>query len=242
MPGILITGTDTGVGKTAVAAGLVVTLRRRGLRVGAMKPAESGCLRDAAGALVPADALLLQAAAGGADPLELVCPHRLEAPLAPGIAAAAEGVDYGLDSIEAGFRALAIRHPDGVVVEGAGGLLVPIEPRFSTVGDLALRLGLPALLVGRAGLGTINHVALSLEALATRGIPCKGVILSASDRRSEQAAPENVRAIERLCGVAVLGTLPYIEAPSEQARIESVVRHFERWVRGQKLDPSTLLA
>lgn len=239
MAGLLVTATDTGVGKTAVAAALVLAARRSGLDVGAMKPAESGCARGADGALAPADALVLHAAAGGADPLDWVCPYRLEAPLAPGVAAAREGVDIDLAEIERRFRLLEGRHRDGVVVEGAGGLLVPIDPAFSTVADLALALGLPALVVARSGLGTINHTALTVEALATRGIECRGVILNAADESTEAAAADNARAIERLVDVPVLACLPHLPGvpPGERASIVAGLL-----LEGRKLDLAQLLS
>lgn len=244
MAGLLITATDTGVGKTTVAAALVRSLRRLGLEVGAMKPAESGCGRDAFGALIAADAALLRAAAGGADTLELVCPYRLEAPLAPGIAAAQEGraIDWGV--IERCLSELRRRHPDGVVVEGAGGIMVPMAADygrgFGTVADLALRLRLPALVVARGGLGTINHTVLTLQGLEARSIACRGVLLSPASPAEARAAKENARAIERLTGVPVLASLPHLEGASEAERIEQLVEWLE--FGGQKLDLAALIA
>lgn len=217
---LLVTATDTGVGKTAVTAALIAAARSRGLDVGGMKPAESGCARGNDGALIPADALVLQQAAGGGDPLDLVCPYRLEAPLAPGIAAALEGIDVDFEVIEERLRLLRERHRDGVIVEGAGGLLVPLDPGFATVADLALRLSLPVLVVARPSLGTINHTALTVEALACRGIECRGVILNASAPDAEEAAAGNARAIERLADVPVLASLPFLPGLSAEARTE----------------------
>lgn len=241
MSGLFVTGTDTGVGKTLVSAGLVRWARARGLRVGAMKPAESGCARRG-DELVPADAELLRWAAGGTDSLDLVCPHRLEAPLAPGIAATREGKTISLERVREALGALSRAHPDGVIVEGAGGLLVPMAPDFRTGADWAKALELPALVVARAGLGTINHTALTVEALRTRGIPCRGVILSAQRPEDEGAAPENAAAIERLTGAEVLATLPLLEGGDDRARAEEAARHFEVIFSGRKLDPSRLLA
>lgn len=240
MRGLFVTGTDTGVGKTLVSAALILWARSRGLRVGGMKPAESGCLRDG-GELIPADALLLQRAAGGQDPLDRVCPFRMEAPLAPGIAAAREGVPVDLTTIGAGFAALREQHPDGVVVEGAGGLLVPIDSSFHTCRDLASSLGLPVLVVGRGGLGTINHTALTLEALHASRLPCVGVILSASTKEEEAAAKENATAIERLCGVPILAVLPPVGGDPWE-RVVAAASHLDRAFLGRKMDPADLLA
>lgn len=242
-PGLLVTATDTGVGKTLVAAAIVTLARKRGLDVGALKPAESGCAKDERGALIPADALLLQAAAGGLDPLELVCPYRFEVPLAPGIAAALEGGDIVWAEIERSFRTLGARHADGVVVEGAGGLLVPMAAEFGigvgTTAELAKRLELPVLVVARAGLGTINHTALTLEVLASRGLQCRGVVLSARNEAELEAAPLNASAIERFGG-EVLAVLPPLVGEGPAERIERAVELLER--PGQKLDPVRLLA
>lgn len=231
-----MTATDTGVGKTVVAAALVLAARAAGLDVGAMKPAESGCARDGDGSLVPADAILLREAAGGGDPLDLVCPYRLEAALAPGIAAALAGVDLDIEEIARRFGTLAERHRDGIVVEGAGGLLVPLDPGFATVADLAVRLELPALVVARASLGTINHTALTVEALASRGIECRGIVLNAATPESEEAAARNAEAIERLADVPVLATLPH--RPGDE---RDRARHFAGLLGG-KLDLDRLLS
>lgn len=239
--GLFVTGTDTGVGKTLVSAALVRWARGRGLDVGAMKPAESGCERRGE-ALVPADAEHLRRAAGGGDPPELVCPHRLEAPLAPGIAAAKEGREISLERVRGALAALSRAHPDGVIVEGAGGLLVPMDTEFQTGADWAEALGLPALVVARAGLGTINHSALTLEALRAREIPCRGLILSATKPAEEAAAAENAAAIERLSGAEVLAILPALRGADDAARVDEAARHLEAIFWGRKLDPARLLS
>lgn len=235
--GLFVTGTDTGVGKTLVAAGLVLWARERGLRVGAMKPAESGCAR-VGDALLPADAALLRWAAGGADPLERVCPYRLEAALAPGVAARREGVDVSLDGVRAALSALCAAHPDGVVVEGAGGLLVPMDRALRTGVDWARALGLPVLVVARGGLGTINHTLLTLEALAARDVPCRGVIFSARTAEQAQAAEENAEVIAAMSGARVLAILPPLEGFDDWAR----ARRVAEILAGRKLDPADLLA
>lgn len=238
MPGLLVTGTDTGVGKTTVACALVIAARRAGLDVGAMKPVESGCARGPSG-LVPADAERLRLAAGGEDPPELVCPFRLEAPLAPGIAAVREQVDVTLEEIGRCHRELSARHPGGIVVEGAGGLLVPIEPGFATVADLAIFLSLPALVVARAGLGTINHTVLTVEALSARGIECRGVLLAGAPDGSTDT---NAAAIERLADVPVLGVIPQLQGSTENDRVAMLVHGFAQLLeRGRKSSISALL-
>jgi dethiobiotin synthetase len=210
MRGLFVTGTDTGVGKTEVAVALVAGLRARGLDVGAMKPAQSG-IEDG----LPSDADRLRAAAGGGDPPGLVCPYALRAPLAPAVAARLEGVSISLDHVLACARELAARH-QALVVEGAGGLLVPLTEGH-TYADLAVALGLPVLVVARAGLGTVNHTALTVEALRARRLEVAGVVLNRATPGGDPSEPHNAAAIERLTGARVLASLPHEPDPAARA-------------------------
>ena len=170
--GVFVTGTDTGVGKTVAACALVRGLRDRGLDVGVMKPIETGV--DAAAG--PLDAIALSAAAGDPDPLDRVCPVRFALPAAPCVAAEDEGKKVDLEPVREAFGELASKH-DWMVVEGAGGVLVPTTPD-ATMTDLAKELGLPVLLVARPALGTINHTRLCVEETLRRGLDLVGVIIS----------------------------------------------------------------
>ena len=207
--GVFVTATDTGVGKTEVACALVRAWRARGADVGVMKPAQSGVTP---GEL--SDAARLRAAAGDEDPLDLVCPYTFEAPLAPALAARLSGVEISLDRLLATARALARRHR-ALVVEGAGGLLVPLAAR-ATVADLAVALALPVLVVGRAGLGTVNHTALTCEALRARGLEVAGVVLNRPLPGGDPSEPHNAAEIERLTGVRVLAALPHEPDPARR--------------------------
>lgn len=202
MRGLFVTATDTGVGKTEVACALVSGARAAGLDVGAMKPAQSGLAPGEA-----SDAERLREAAGGGDPPELVCPYQFEPPLAPGVAARLAGVEISLPRLVETARALASRHA-ALVVEGAGGLLVPLTPS-QTYADLAVALGLPVLVVARAGLGTVNHAALTIEALRARGLALAGVVLNRTGPGDDASVPYNAAEIERLTGARVLASLPY---------------------------------
>ena len=212
MRGLFVTGTDTGVGKTEVAAALVSGWRARGLDVGAMKPAQSG-VEDG----LPTDADRLAAAAGGTDPAALVCPYSLPAPLAPAVAARLAGVEISLDHLLACAAELGRRHA-ALVVEGAGGLLVPLTGSH-TYADLAVALGLPVLVVARAGLGTVNHAALTCEALRVRGLAIRGVVLNRAGASSDPSEPHNAAEIERLTGVRVLASLPHEPDPVARGRL-----------------------
>jgi len=200
--GLFITGTDTGVGKTEVACALLRGHRARGLDLGAMKPAQSG---HAPGE--PSDADRLRAAAGDRDPAELVCPYTFAAPLAPAVAARLEARAVSLARILDAAGALAGRHA-ALLVEGAGGILTPLTER-ETYADLAVALGLPVLVVGRAGLGTVNHTALTCEALRTRGLAVHGVVLVPTSPKGDASEPYNAAEIERLTGARVLATVPF---------------------------------
>ncbi len=222
MRGLFITATDTGVGKTEIACGLLRGWRARGLDLGAMKPAQSGVDPSA-----PSDAERLAAAAGGGDPPELVCPYSFAAPLAPAVAARLEGRAISLPHILASARALAARHA-ALVVEGAGGLLAPLT-ESETYADLAVALGLPALVVARAGLGTVSHTALTCEALRSRGVRVHGVVLNRPTPADDPSVPFNAAEIERLSGVKVLASLPY--EPGSAARAALLADELARKVQ-----------
>lgn len=210
--GLFVTATDTGVGKTEVACGIVRGHRARGLDVGAMKPAQSG---HAAGEASDADRL--REAAGGADPPELVCPYSFGPPLAPAVAARLAGEIVSLSRILDAARALAARHA-ALVVEGAGGLLTPLTDR-ETFADLAVALGLPVLVVARAGLGTVNHTALTCEALRARGLAVHGVALDRCSPAGDASEPFNRAEIERLTGARVLASLPFEPDAARRERL-----------------------
>ena len=205
---VLVTGTGTGVGKTAVAAGLARLLRRRGIDVGVMKPAATGVPPDE-------DADLLRAASGADDALDLVSPIRLRDPLAPAVAADREGRVPDPDAVRRAFATIAGRHAV-TVVEGVGGLLVPIAWGW-TVADLARDLGLPLVVVAPAGLGTLNHAALTVEAARARGLAVLGVVLvREAAGEPDLAEATNPAALARLCGVPVLGVMARVPAGRER--------------------------
>jgi dethiobiotin synthetase len=229
-PALMLVGTDTGVGKTTVGTALIVAWRARGRRIAPLKPAESGCGRDGAGALVPLDAIQLADAAGCADQLDDVCPYRYEAPLAPGVAARAEGRPVELAGVLAARTRLAERHPhELLLIEGAGGLLVPYRDHLLGA-DVALALRARVLIVARAGLGTINHTALSIEAARARGLEVIGVVLSRTARPGDPSEPSNPGEIERLTGAPVFGTLPHVApfAPDAAGRALATAVDVER--------------
>jgi dethiobiotin synthetase len=210
----LISGTDTGVGKTTVACGLASLFRRRGMRIGVMKPVETGCAsRD--GELMALDALALQTAAQCGASIELICPYRYASPLAPAAAADLDGLDPpDLRRILSAFKQLA-RNSDIMLVEGAGGIAVPITWR-ENYADLALVLDLELILVVANHLGCLNSAVLSLDYAARRGVRIKGYILNKAEQERSPASRTNARSLERLTSVPCLGSLNYGElVPAE---------------------------
>jgi dethiobiotin synthetase len=205
--GIFITGTDTGVGKTYVAAGIAIALKERGIYVGVMKPAETGCSMRA-GRLIPRDALRLMKAAGVRDSLSLVNPYRFRQPLAPSTAASLERKKISLDKIINVYQKLSTRH-EFMIVEGAGGIMVPLSQNVTYL-DLAEALDIPVLIVARPGLGTINHTLLTVFALLERNVTIAGIVINhANERKPGLAERTNPALIEKLSGVTIAGIIPY---------------------------------
>lgn len=206
--GIFITGTDTGVGKTVVAAGLALALRERGLKVGVMKPVATGCLGDGK-RLISSDAVFLLEAAENEYPA-LTNPFRFKNPLAPNVASVVEKKEIPIEKILKAYRELRC-HYDYVIVEGIGGLLVPITKDYF-VANLIHEFNLPVLIVARGGLGTINHTLLTVDAATIRGFEVRGVIFNRMPKVNlSMAEITNPKVIHDLTGVPILGTLPEME-------------------------------
>jgi dethiobiotin synthetase len=230
--GIFITGTDTGVGKTFVACGLAALLRESGYRVGVMKPAETGCAqRD--GELVPEDALRLRQASGCAEPIEKICPYRFPEPLAPSIAAERAGVRIDVDHLLAIYHDLSSKH-DVILVEGAGGLLVPLLPSF-TYADLARVFELPIIVVAANRLGAINHLLLTLEHASCKGLTVLGYVLNRVTNEPSLATETNREVLSGLTGAPCLGELPFVEGA--QLRTTFSLDVFEQEFAGEIIAP-----
>lgn len=207
-PGLFITGTDTGVGKTAVTCAIACALRQEGLRVGVCKPIASGCRHDREG-LVSEDTEALAHFADCRLPLEAINPVRYAEPLAPAAAVEASGRCVAWGEIADCLERIDREH-DVVLVEGVGGVLVPLDESV-TVLDLAKTLGYPVLTVAHAGLGTLNHTALTLSALQGDGCRVAGVLLNRYDPDAAHLDPSvgsNAHWITRMNRVAVLAQAP----------------------------------
>jgi dethiobiotin synthetase len=203
--GLFVTGTDTGVGKTLVTAALARALRARGVDVGVLKPSETGV-----GPEGPLDARALREAGGVPEPLAQICPQPFALPAAPAVAAAAEGRLVDRAAIREAYEATRRAH-ELVLVEGAGGLLVPLDDGTDMAG-LASELGLPLLVVARAALGTINHTRLTLEAAGHRDLPVAGVVISHGGGPLSDADARNLGWLREHLGARLVGEIPPLAA------------------------------
>ncbi|MEE8317613.1 MAG: dethiobiotin synthase [Candidatus Omnitrophota bacterium] len=219
MRGFFVTATDTGVGKTEVASYLVRMLSKRGYKVGVMKPVATGTrggLRDAE---------ILRRSSSSRYPTHYINPISLNLPLAPMVAADIEKKKIDTKIIWQLFKVLN-RDNDLMVVEGIGGIMVPItkiQKRIFYVVDMILKMGLPVIIVARPDLGTINHTLLTVRMLKQRGIKIAGIIINHTSRiKKDLSIKTNPKVIERLSGTKVLGIMPY-ERQRHKRRI--------RWLR-----------
>ena len=223
MRGIFVTGTDTGVGKTVLAGAITAALRVRGVRVAASKPVLSGL--DEASPADPPDHELL-AAAAGTDP-QVVAPVRFGPPVSPHLAAELAGTELTVDGLLTGVRAAAAG-AEALVVEGVGGLLVPLGEGAS-VRDLAAALGLPVVVAARPGLGTISHTLLTLEAARAAGLDVRAVVLTPWPEEPSAMERSNRDTIARL-GEVEVATLRFTGLAPEQLALAGAEMPFERWI------------
>ena len=197
--GIFITGTGTEIGKTVIAGGLAASLKQAGMNVGVMKPISTGDT---------ADAQFLKHAAQVNDELSSINPIYLRHPLAPSVAARMEDRELDVSCVETAFAALRQKY-DFVIVEGVGGIAVPIQDDFLVV-HLIKRLQLPILIVAEVGLGTLNHTLLTVAYARQFELQITGIVLNGL--RTETAGlaeATNPAEIENLTGVPVIGVVPY---------------------------------
>jgi dethiobiotin synthetase len=219
-----VTGTDTGVGKTVVSCAVTAALSARGLRVGVYKPAETGCLRRN-GALVGEDCERLAAAADNRQTPAEVTSALFELPAAPLVSAEAEGRRIERARLREDFARIAA-DCDFVLVEGAGGLLVPIAENF-TYAELAADLALPVLCVVGSRLGCINHALLTLEVLRMRAVPIAGFVVNCLQAGDHAAAEARMHAgtIGRFTDTTALGVLPFTPDTAAAALATAADRH-----------------
>lgn len=205
MSAYFVIGTDTGVGKTRVSCALLRGLQTQHARCIGMKPVAAGCEPNANGHCLNEDVAQLRAASTLAVPPQYDNPYTLREAVAPHLAAHAEGITIDLDHIEACFHALR-QQADAVVVEGAGGFLVPVDDAGSTMADLAVRLQLPLILVVGMRLGCLNHALLTQEAVQRRGLRLAGWVANTAELEDAKMPHRqaNVDTLKRLLNAPLL--------------------------------------
>jgi len=214
-PGLFVTGTDTGVGKTLASCALLHRMRARGLRALGMKPVAAGVEASPEGPVNP-DVAALRRASSWPAPLEQVNPYLFEPPIAPHLAAASAGVRIEMAPIRKAFEALRAS-ADAIVVEGVGGFLVPLNDR-EDAGDLAVALALPVVLVVGMRLGCLNHALLTQQAIVARSLRLAGWIANSIDPRM-QRFEDNLQALRQRIAAPLLGVIPH-SAMADPASIE----------------------
>ncbi len=221
--GLFIAGTDTGVGKTTVAAALVRLAKKMGCEAVGIKPIETGCpVKD--GILFPEDGHYLWEASNRAVTLDECSPFRFVFPAAPYRAAAVVGSQLFPKEILNHVQEIT-RRADLAIVEGAGGLMVPIDENYFVI-DMISDLGFPVLLVCRSKLGTLNHTLLSIEALHNRRLTVAGIIISFTEPQSGPEEEFVVSDMRRLVRDAPIYGLKHL---TEELRndLDFIAKHFE---------------
>jgi dethiobiotin synthetase len=242
IPGLFVTATNTEVGKTVVAAAIADYLRRSGKRVAVCKPVATGCRRRREG-LVSEDAEFLAACADARHPLDVICPQRFAEPLAPAIAAQRSGEKVDESAIDAAIWEMAAVS-DVMVIEGVGGVMVPTGTSEAgegrTVLNWAVEWGVPAVVVARAGLGTINHTLMTVAVLRQAGVKVAGVVINRYPPGTAPVVEEtNPRAIEKWGKVPVLCLVPEeaVTAPRVGPGIRAAIDQVDWWglARGKRV-------
>jgi dethiobiotin synthetase len=206
IPGLFITATDTEVGKTVIAGAIANYFLRQGARIAVSKPMATGCVYRREG-MVSEDAEFLASCADARFPLDIICPQRYREPLAPAVAADRAQQPLDWNAIDRSLQMMT-RQSDVIVVEGIGGILVPLDKDHTTL-DLAKWLGLATVIVARPNLGTLNHTLLTIETLRRAGITIAGVVINRYPAESASVAEEtNPRYIEKFGKVPILAIVP----------------------------------
>jgi dethiobiotin synthetase len=223
--GFFITGTDTGVGKTLVAAAFIKAIQFLGKKVCGMKPVESGCGRQGE-MLIPNDGMFLKQVSHADEPLALITPCCLESPLAPMAASEVEGRDIDISGIGRAFSRLSGRY-EVLVVEGIGGLMVPIVKDYYAL-DLAGELGLPLIVVARPGLGTINHIMLTVHNALKAGLTVAGIVINYGQPPEDSLAEQtNPQLLSQISPVPLIGIFPYLESREDKEITEAALKNFD---------------
>lgn len=205
--GFFITGTDTGVGKTLIAGAIARILSQRGTKVGVFKPIATGCRRQREG-LISSDAEFLAYCANCDYPLSVINPVTYVTPAAPIVSADREGRAIDFEQIASAYRYIC-QICDIVLVEGIGGIRVPITTDFDVL-DLAAEFRLPVVIVARPGLGTINHTLLTIDSARSAGLQVAGIIINGYNTPDAGVAEETAPHTIAECGnTEILSITPF---------------------------------
>jgi dethiobiotin synthetase len=224
MSGLFVTGTDTDVGKTFATAALLVALESEGLVVAPMKPVAAGTIMIG-GVAMNADVALMMELSRHRYPLRTVNPYCFSDPIAPHIAANRENVNIDLAIIECAYRKLALES-DCVLMEGAGGFLVPLTETQS-MADIPAQLGLPVILVVGMRLGCINHALLTADAIRHRGLKLSAWIANSPAGRMS-AYVENLALLRRMLGAPLLAEIAYVPETDTVKAAHAAATLFDR--------------
>jgi dethiobiotin synthetase len=222
--GFFVTGTDTGVGKTIITAALIKVISRPGFTTGGMKPVESGCLQQG-DVLVPSDGMFIKTIAHMEENIRQITPCCFKSPLAPLPASENEDISVDFEKINKAFADISGNY-DVVIVEGIGGLLVPITRNYFVI-DMAKYFNLPLIVVSRPSLGTINHTMLTVNYALKEGLRVAGIIINYNQPpENTLAEATNAEIIKRVSPVPVIGIFPYLtdmeSATIEKAAVENI--------------------
>jgi len=220
MSGIFVTGTDTGVGKTVVAAGIAGAMRRDGIDVGIMKPIATGIPQE--NGFKSSDAELLAKTAGSTDPESEINPVFLPLETSPLAASRALNIDIKLDAVFSAFKRLTGKH-EFVIVEGIGGVMVPIKQNYFVI-DMIKEMNIPVLIVCRAALGTLNHTLLTVRACREYDLTLAGIVVNGvrDNNILEKISAEMIR---ELTGIFVVGSIPFVDVFDKNNIVDLISKH-----------------
>ncbi len=220
MSGVFVTGTDTGVGKTLVAAGIAGAMRRDGIDVGVMKPVATGIPRK--DGFKSSDAELLAKMAGSTDAEDEINPIFLPLEASPLAASRILNMDIKVEKIFSAFKRLTDKH-EFVIVEGIGGVMVPIKENYFVV-DMIKEMNLPVLIVSRAALGTLNHTLLTVRACKEYDLNVVGIVVNGV--RDHNIVEKTASVIIReLTGIFVIGSIPFVDVFDASNVVDLVSKH-----------------
>lgn len=236
--GFFVTGTDTGVGKTLISGGLIHLLNSLGYKTGGMKPIESGCKtqrftelknnqRNKDSLLIPHDGMFLKKIAAMEDSLDLITPIRFKEPLAPYAASKIEGKSIDIRKIKNSFTKLSEKY-NAMIVEGIGGLLVPIKKKYSVI-ELAKDIGLPLIVVTRPSLGTLNHTMLTVKYALKEGLHVAGIVINYNKPADNTIAEKtNPDILKEICDIPILGIFPFLKNKKSEIIKKAALENLNR--------------